>query len=246
MPLFIVRAKELLLDGQSPAALFGYGGFNVVKTITFDPLNLTLLQLLSRQQESSSFWASATSRQGVQQPVRGVWALANIRGGGEYGRDWHQAGTKQRKQNTFDDFIACAELLIREQYTSPRKLLIHGASNGGLLVSAVANQRPELFGCVLCQVGLLDMLRFHRFTIGHFWVADYGSPDDPSDFAAILKYSPYHNVVPTATPFPPMLFTTAEQDDRVVPLHTLKMVAQLQHVIGSDPRQLKCGAPTRR
>jgi prolyl oligopeptidase len=219
VPMFIVKTKGLALDGSAPATLFGYGGFNVVKTITFDPVNLTLLQLLS---------------QGVGGGGGGVWALANIRGGGEYGRDWHQAGTKHRKQNCYDDFIACAEFMIDRGYTSPRRLCIHGASNGGLLVTAVANQRPELFACVVCQVGLLDMLRFHKFTIGHFWCADYGSPDEPLDFEHILKYSPYHNVR-AGKPYPAAIFTTADRDDRVVPLHTLKMVAELQHVIGRDP-----------
>ncbi|KAG8465712.1 hypothetical protein KFE25_003019 [Diacronema lutheri] len=237
VPLFVVRAKELLFDGESGAALFAYGGFNVVKTISFDPLNLTLLQLLSRDAEACpSFWRGATAGAAARR-VRGVWALANVRGGGEYGKDWHQAATGPRKQNTFDDFAACAELLAERKYTSARKLAIHGASNGGLLVAAAANQRPELFGCVLCQVGLLDMLRFHRFTIGHFWCAEYGSPDDADAFGHIRAYSPYHNVAP-GRPYPPIMLTTADHDDRVVPLHTYKMAAQLQHVFGSDVRHL--------
>jgi prolyl oligopeptidase len=244
VPLFIVRPKELLLDGLSGAALFGYGGFNVVKTITFDPVQLALLQLFAQDEGAGDkgFWRTATHGK-LPMRVRGVWALANIRGGGEYGRDWHQAGTKTRKQNTFDDFIACAQLLVDRRYTSPRKLCIHGASNGGLLVTAVANQRPDLFACVVCQVGLLDMLRFHKFTIGHFWCADYGSPDDAEEFRTLLGYSPYHNVKRGSEQYPAMIFTTADHDDRVVPLHTFKMVAQLQHVIGKDPAQLRCAPP---
>jgi len=235
VPMFIVRPRELLFDGMSGAVLFGYGGFNVVKSITFDPLSLTLLQLLSMDGIEPGFWRAAST--GNKTIVRGIYAIANIRGGGEYGRDWHAGGCKGEKQNTFDDFIACSEWLIENKYTSPKKLCISGASNGGLLVTAVANQRPELFAGVLCQVGLLDMLRFHKFTIGHFWTSDYGSPDDAADFKIIKKYSPYHNVQGGKS-YPAMLFTTADHDDRVVPLHTLKTVAQLQHVVGRNPSQL--------
>jgi len=190
----------------------------VVKQPAFDPVNLALLQLLAEDES------------GGGGPGRGVWALANIRGGGEYGREWHQAGTGRRKQNVFDDFVACAEHLVARGYTSRERLCIQGASDGGLLVTAVANQRPDLAGCVLCQVGLLDMLRFHKFTIGHFWTADYGSPDDPGDFQALRAYSPYHNVQ-AGLRYPPMVFTTADRDDRVVPLHTFKTVAALQAAV---------------
>jgi prolyl oligopeptidase len=153
--------------------------------------------------------------------------MPNLRGGGEYGEDWHRAGTKNRKQNVFDDFIAAAEWLIANKFTRPDKLAIQGGSNGGLLVGACMTQRPELFGAALPAVGVMDMLRFHKFTAGRFWVDDYGSADNPEDFAALHAYSPYHALKP-GTNYPATLVTTADTDDRVVPGHSFKFAARLQ------------------
>jgi prolyl oligopeptidase len=162
----------------------------------------------------------------------GVFAVANLRGGGEYGEEWHQAGTKLNKQNVFDDFIAAAEWLIAHKYTRTEKLAIEGRSNGGLLVGAVLTQRPDLFGATLPGVGVMDMLRFHQFTAGRFWVDDYGSADNAQEFPALLAYSPYHNLKPND--YPPTLVTTADTDDRVVPGHSFKFAAQLQHAQQGD------------
>jgi prolyl oligopeptidase len=158
----------------------------------------------------------------------GVFAVANLRGGGEYGEPWHEAGKKLKKQNVFDDFIAAAQWLIDQKYTSREKLAIQGGSNGGLLIGAVMAQRPDLFGACLPAVGVMDMLRFHKFTAGRYWVDDYGSADDPAEFIALLAYSPYHNIKP-GTKYPPTLAMTADTDDRVVPAHTFKFTAALQH-----------------
>jgi prolyl oligopeptidase len=203
VPLWITHRKDLKLDGGNPTYLTGYGGFNVSITPYFSVANQVWME------------------QG------GVFASANLRGGGEYGEAWHKAGTRHSKQNVFDDFMACARWLEENGYASPKKLAIAGGSNGGLLVGACLVQHPELFGAALPDVGVLDMLRFHKFTIGWAWVDDYGSSDDPEDFKSLLAYSPYHNVKP-GTNFPPVLITTADHDDRVVPGHSFKFTAALQ------------------
>ena len=204
VPMFLVYKKGLKLDGNSPALLYGYGGFNVVTSPNFSSLRLALLE------------------QGV------VYASVNMRGGGEYGEKWHEAGTKLKKQNVFDDFIAAAEWLIANKYTSPARLAMQGGSNGGLLVGAVANQRPELFRAVIEQAGVMDMLRFQRFTIGWNWISDYGSAEaNEAEFRALYAYSPLHNIKP-GTKYPATLITTADRDDRVVPAHNYKYAAALQ------------------
>jgi prolyl oligopeptidase len=203
IPMFITARKGLKLDGSNPTYLYGYGGFNVSLTPTFSPAHVAWMER------------------------GGVYAVANLRGGGEYGEEWHLAGSKLKKQNVFDDFIAASEWLIANRYTSPRRLAIAGYSNGGLLTAACMVQRPDLYGAVLVGVGVLDMLRFHKFTIGWGWTSDYGSPDDPADFQAIYAYSPYHNLKP-GTAYPPTLITTADHDDRVVPGHSFKFAAALQ------------------
>jgi len=209
VPMFVVYKKGLKLNGNNPTLLTGYGGFNITNSPGFSSLRLALLE------------------QGF------VFALANMRGGGEYGEQWHEAGTKLKKQNVFDDFIAAGEFLIKNKYTSSNKLAIHGVSNGGLLVGAVANQRPELFKAVIQQAGVMDMLRFHKFTIGWNWVADYGSSDNPEEFKALYAYSPIHNIKAGAK-YPATLITTADRDDRVVPGHSFKYAAALQAGQGGD------------
>ncbi|HSG48449.1 MAG TPA: prolyl oligopeptidase family serine peptidase, partial [Longimicrobiales bacterium] len=203
VPMFLAHRRDVTPDGTTPTLLYGYGGFNIARTPSFSVPNLA--------------WMEAG----------GVYALANIRGGGEYGREWHQAGTRIRKQNVFDDFIAAAEYLVGEGITSPEHLAIQGGSNGGLLVGAVVNQRPDLFAAALPAVGVMDMIRFNRFTAGRFWVDDYGSPDDPEEFEALYAYSPLHNVQEGAA-YPAVLVTTADTDDRVVPGHSFKYAAALQ------------------
>ncbi len=205
VPMFIAHKKGLALDGNNPTLLYGYGGFNISLTPGFSVSRLQWMEM------------------------GGVFALANLRGGGEYGDQWHRAGTKLHKQNVFDDFIAAGEFLIKEKYTSNKKLAIQGGSNGGLLVGACMTQRPDLYGACLPAVGVMDMLRFHKFTAGRFWVDDYGSSDNPEEFAALYKYSPYHTLLrngPKA--YPAALISTADHDDRVVPGHSFKFAAALQ------------------
>ncbi|BAY85781.1 prolyl oligopeptidase [Calothrix parasitica NIES-267] len=203
VPMFIVHKKGIKLDGNNPTYLYAYGGFNFSLTPSFSV--------------SSLIWME----------MGGVYVVANIRGGGEYGEEWHQAGMKDKKQNVFDDFIAAAEWLIDNGYTKSEKLAIAGGSNGGLLVGACMTQRPDLFGAALPAVGVMDMLRFHKFTIGWAWVPEYGSSENPEEFKTLYAYSPLHNLKP-GTAYPATLITTADHDDRVVPAHSFKFAAALQ------------------
>ena len=205
VPMFVTHKKGLKLDGRNPTYLYGYGGFNISQTPGFSV--------------SMAVWLE----------LGGVYAVANLRGGGEYGEEWHQAGTKLKKQNVFNDFIGAAEWLIAKHYTRPDKLAIAGGSNGGLLVGACMTQRPDLFGCCLPAVGVMDMLRFHKFTIGWAWTSDYGSADNAEEFKALYAYSPYHNLKP-GVHYSATLVTTADHDDRVVPAHSFKFAARLQEM----------------
>ena len=209
VPMFIVAKKGVKLDGNRPTLLYGYGGFRVSMTPTFSPARIAWMEM------------------------GGVFALPNLRGGGEYGEEWHQAGTKTKKQNVFDDFIAAGEWLVANKYTRPARLAISGGSNGGLLVGACMTQRPDLFGATLPAVGVMDMLRFQMFTAGRYWVDDYGSADDPAIFPALLAYSPYHNIKP-GTKYPATLVTTADTDDRVIPMHSFKFAAAMQSAQAGD------------
>ncbi|MDF0554703.1 prolyl oligopeptidase family serine peptidase [Kamptonema sp. UHCC 0994] len=203
VPMFITHKKGLQLDGNNPTYLYGYGGFGASITPSFSVSRVVWLEM------------------------GGIYAIANLRGGGEYGEEWHQAGTKLNKQNVFDDFIAAAEWLIDNKYTTPAKLAIAGGSNGGLLVGACMTQRPELFGAALPAVGVMDMLRFHKFTIGWAWCSEYGSPENQAEFQVLYGYSPLHNLKPGTT-YPATMITTADHDDRVVPAHSFKFTAALQ------------------
>ena len=210
-PLFVTSKKGRKRDGHAPAILYGYGGFSVSLGPAYSSSRLAWLEM------------------------GGIYAEAILRGGGEYGESWHEAGTKTKKQNVFDDFIACAERLIADGYTSAKRLAINGGSNGGLLVAAVSLQRPELFGAVLAQVGVLDMLRFDKFTIGYAWKPDYGSPSEhEAEFRAILKYSPLQNVK-AGTRYPATMITTGDHDDRVFPAHSFKYAAALQEATAQTP-----------
>ena len=209
VPMFITHRRGLLLDGTAPALLYGYGGFNISLTPMFSVTDLVWMEM------------------------GGVFAMPNLRGGGEYGLAWHQAGVKGKKQNVFDDFIAAAEWLVENKYTTRRKLAIQGGSNGGLLVGACLTQRPELFGAALPSVGVLDMLRFHKFTIGWAWQSDYGSAENADDFSTLHAYSPLHRLQPGVR-YPATLITTGDHDDRVVPAHSFKFAARLQECQPSD------------
>jgi prolyl oligopeptidase len=206
IPLFITRRKDAKLDGSERCILYGYGGFNVSLTPGFSPVNVA--------------WVERG----------GIYAVACIRGGGEYGAAWHQAAIKEKRPVAFKDFMAAGEFLVKGRYTSPKRLAIRGGSNGGLLVGAVMTQRPDLIGAAIPEVGVMDMLRFHTFTIGWAWKTDYGTSEDPAMFQVLNAYSPYHALLRAkpGTLYPPTLVTTADHDDRVVPGHSFKFAAALQ------------------
>ena len=205
--MFITGRRDLARDGKTPTLLYGYGGFSASIQPNYSPAVLAWLEL------------------------GGIYAVPNLRGGGEYGEEWHRAGMLERKQNVFDDFIAAAEYLIRERYTSPARLAIQGGSNGGLLVGAAMTQRPDLFAVALPAVGVMDMLRYQRFTGGSYWESEYGSSTDSTAFEHLIKYSPLHSLKPGSC-YPATLVTTADHDDRVVPSHSYKFTAALQGVQG--------------
>ncbi|MFL5652578.1 MAG: prolyl oligopeptidase family serine peptidase, partial [Ktedonobacteraceae bacterium] len=210
VPMFLTYKKDLRLDGNNATLLYGYGGFNISLTPFF---SIAVLNWVENG---------------------GVYAVANLRGGGEYGEEWHEAGMLEKKQNVFDDFIAAAEWLIANNYTHPAKLAISGGSNGGLLVATCMLQRPDLYGAVICSVPLTDMLRYHRFTVGRYWIAEYGNAESsPEQFKFIFAYSPLHNVK-KGVAYPPVLILSADTDDRVVPAHAKKFAATLQAASGGN------------
>ena len=216
VPIFILHREDFKRDGNNPGFIYGYGGFAISILPQFDPFIIALLE------------------EGF------VYASICLRGGLEYGEKWHRAGMLENKQNVFDDMAAGAEYLIEQGYTSPEKLAIHGRSNGGLLVGATINQRPDLFAVSLPQVGVMDMLRFHKFTVGWGWMAEYGNPEQEDDFNNILKYSPLHNI--EAKDYPATMAITSDHDDRVVPAHSFKYIATLQEKNQSDqPILLRVG-----
>ena len=217
IPMFLTYRKDIIRDGSNPVYLYGYGGFNVSLPPSFSPNRLVWLE------------------------NGGIYAQANLRGGAEYGEEWHQAGTKLNKQNVFNDFIAAAEFLITENWTTSDNLVIEGGSNGGLLVGAVTNMRPELFRVAIPRVGVMDMMRYHLFTIGWNWAPDYGtSADSPEMASYLLEYSPLHNIKNDGTPYPAILVTTADHDDRVVPAHSFKYAAALQAAnTGDSPKLIR-------
>jgi prolyl oligopeptidase len=216
VPMFIVRSKQAALEGKAlPTLLYGYGGFDVAMTPGFSAIRMAWLE------------------------AGGAFAMANLRGGGEYGREWHDGGRLGNKQNVFDDFIAAGEFLIAEGITPKGGLAIQGGSNGGLLVGAVVNQRPDLFAAGNAAVGVMDMLRFDRFTAGRYWIDDYGDPSVEQDFRVLRAYSPYHNIR-SGVDYPAMLMTTADTDDRVVPGHSFKYAAALQAAsAGNKPHLIR-------
>ncbi len=205
VPMFTVRHKDVMPDGKNPVYLYGYGGFNITLNPSFNANRLLWLE------------------------NGGIYAQANLRGGAEYGDEWHEAGTKMKKLNVFNDFISAAEYMINEGWTTPELMTIEGGSNGGLLVGATVNLRPDLFKVAIPRVGVMDMMRYHLFTIGWNWAADYGTADDSPEMAKyLLDYSPVHNISNDGTPYPAILVTTADHDDRVVPAHSFKYAATLQ------------------
>jgi prolyl oligopeptidase len=204
IPMFLTRLKGAPKTGDAPVLLYGYGGFNIPILPAFSPTTIAWVE------------------------KGGIYASANLRGGGEYGEEWHEAGTKLKKQNVFDDFAAAADYLIAEGYTKPKKIAINGRSNGGLLVGATMLQRPELFGAAIPAVGVLDMLRFREFTIGQAWESDYGTVKDPAQFESFMQYSPVH-IAKSGVDYPPSMILTGDHDDRVYPAHSFKFAAVLQH-----------------
>ncbi|EGC37993.1 hypothetical protein DICPUDRAFT_53590 [Dictyostelium purpureum] len=209
IPMFIAHRKDFVQDGNSPFYMTAYGGFNIPYSPSFSLRNIYFID-----------------------KFKGAFAIANIRGGGEYGKKWHEAGSLKNKQNCFDDFAGAAEYLFKNKYTNPNRLAVRGGSNGGLLMGACSNQYPNIFKCVIADVGVMDMLKFHKFTIGRHWTSDYGSSDVPEEFDVLIKYSPLHNIPSDTKEYPSILIATGSHDDRVTPLHSYKFAAELQHKLG--------------